>query len=109
MSNGNDTDNDRGSGGEPATEVLLAKEPATDSSAIKVLTSRNGAIWLTGAMVIAIRMRMYEIGFRIVTPKSSARYRLQYVCTSPRRFQTKGVNNRAWIGLASRSKRIGET
>jgi hypothetical protein len=33
MSNGNDTDNDHGSGGEPATEVLLAKEPATDGSA----------------------------------------------------------------------------
>ena len=41
---------------------------------IKVLTSRNGAIWLTGAMVIAVRMRTHEIGFRMVTPKSSGLY-----------------------------------
>jgi hypothetical protein len=41
------------------------------AATIKVLTSRTGAIWLTGATIIAVRMRMYEIGFRIVTPKSA--------------------------------------
>jgi hypothetical protein len=32
MSNGYDTENDNGSGSQPATEVLLAKEPTTDGS-----------------------------------------------------------------------------
>jgi hypothetical protein len=32
MSNGKDTEDDDGSGREPATKVLLAKEPTSDSS-----------------------------------------------------------------------------
>jgi hypothetical protein len=49
-----------------------------------VLISRVGAIWLTGALVIAIKTKMYEIGFRVVTPNSSGLFVAQYFGISVR-------------------------
>ncbi len=60
-----------------------------------VLISRVGAIWLTGAPVIAIKTKMYEIGFRMVTPNSSGLFVAQYFAISVRWRQTKGVNKNA--------------
>jgi hypothetical protein len=52
MSNGNDIENDNGSGSEPATQVLLAKELTTDGSTCQRANVRVSLVFSEQGLVI---------------------------------------------------------
>jgi hypothetical protein len=76
-------EDDNGSAGSRLPEVLLVKKPTSKNSPIKAVISRAGAVCLTAAAVIPMRMSNARNRIQSSDGEGSVPFRLQYVETLP--------------------------